>query len=320
MIACLLPRFPTVRLPNVRLGLFLVLGIGIIWFFFNAYLIAKYGLTLRWVPLDSVYNIRFAYREISNRLTDYCVNWLGNVLNIFMLTYGLRFRQYWVAVPLAVLSQLNLYGLTGYKSLLLPLLLVPVVLRLSICFLRKLPPYLPLVGIGLLVSLLALGQFRLIFIGFADRIFLAPGVLTNLYYEYFSQNHLLYLSHSILGSAFHIAYPYYKNPDFLVGEIYFKTGTRANANIFADGFANFGYVGVVLIGIGLGILLWLLKCLCKRHDPRVSLALFMTSIITLLNAPFLTSFLTHGIWLTLIILFLAPKTATIERYEKSEPI
>lgn len=306
LIANVIYKIPPIKVPKLSIKKWPTFLLWSLWIFCNGYIISKHGFKLNFISFSYVYEVRILYRAVTNRLTEYFVNWLGNVLNIFLTIYGLRYPKWRIAIPLALISQINLYSLTGYKSLIFYFAIVIVGYIFIFVFpphyLKRLPIYSPWLAACSLLVLVILGNVNITFIGLADRFFLAPGVLTNLYYTFFNENLFAYLGHSILKGL--ISYPYTTTPDFIIGELFFKSGTRANANIYADGFANFGYLGVLLAGIGLGVLLWIIKTLSKSYnDSKVIILLSVPHIITLLNAPLLTSLITHGIILYLVLLF-----------------
>ena len=77
-----------------------------------------------------------------------------------------------------------------------------------------------------------------------QRLIATPGLLTGMYVEFFSAHPKAMLAHSVLAPF--LAYPYDREPSFLIGRAYFGSETvQANANIWADGYANFGWAGDV---------------------------------------------------------------------------
>lgn len=306
VVMLIFARIKPIKIQNINLDWIFWALIILFWLLMNAYLVINHGINIKFVSLGDVYLVRFEYREIVGLLTDYFVNWLGNVLNVFFLIYGIYHHKIRIIIPLVILSQLNLYGLTAYKSLLLPLFIVPLLIVVKQHQLRKFLPYMTFVFLGILLILVAFGsKGDLLALSLADRIFLAPGILNALYFKYFSLHPLALLGHSVFSGI--VDYPYSTTPDFLVGQEYFHEGVRANAFVFADAFANFGMIGYIIAGIGLGICLLCIKTVSYKHNSRVAFAIFLMPAVSLMNAPLQTTLLTHGLGLAIILAFFAPK-------------
>lgn len=318
-MACIgVARLRPLCLPRIAGWAPFLLVAGLSWLLLNLYIIWKYGLTLRMISLDSVYDVRLQYRIVADRWTEYAVNWLGNAVNVSVLVLALRRKTWRFLLPLMVMSQLNLFGLTGYKSLLLPLVAGPVVVVLGEERLLRVCRVLSWLVVVFTCFLVFAGSLSPIFMAVADRLLLSQGVLTNIYYEFFSANPKALLAHSILGWMFD--YPYLASPDFIIGRLYFHSHTRANANVFADGFANFGTIGVYMAGVLLGGVLWLAKSVTREIDFSVGLIMFMMPVVALSNSPLLTALLTHGVGLALVLLYLYPerhRCSEVDRYARA---
>ncbi len=80
-----------------------------------------------------------------------------------------------------------------------------------------------------------------------------PGQVMAYYYDVFSDAVPTYaLSHSILGRA-DVERRTRSTPPLLIGDRYFSDAqVNANGNLWADGMANFGLVGVVAATVALG--------------------------------------------------------------------
>ena len=113
------------------------------------------------------------------------------------------------------------------------------------------------------------------------------------------------LSHSILGRF--LEYPYEAPPPELIGAEHFGTyEARANGNLWADAFANFGAAGMLGFSAVLAVFLWIYDCAARGSDYYVALALLAMPAISLSNSAMLTSILTHGLGLGLVLLLLLP--------------
>ncbi len=307
---------PTFRLPSIHLiysrrypqWLFwvIVAASGLLLY---ADVLSVYGFNLNLVSLSDVYDVRADYRASlgGSAFTAYAVQWLGNVIFPLLIARGLLTRNR-LLVPIGFLGQLTLYSITGFKSILFSSALLLIVL---FCFRSRGRSFGPTVIWGSVALVIATtvvgalsGQLLITDLGVVRPI-LTPGLLTGFYFDFFSVNETVKLGHSIFSSF--VTYPYNLTPQFLIGEVYFGSAqTAANANVWADAFANFSYIGVIAFTIVLGFVLWGFDMLAKDRDIRIIAMLMGVAGFTLANAGVFTSLLTHGIGLMFILLYLLP--------------
>ena len=164
-------------------------------------------------------------------------------------------------------------------------------------------------GLVLVSSLLQLWlNSGMLFSVFVRRLIATPGLLTGYYLDFFSQNPKALLGHSILRSVVDYAYQY--PPAIQIGFTYFgDPSISANANLWADAFANFGFAGIFGFTFLLGLVMWLFDSVAQGRSQRLTSLLFGMPAFFLTNTALLTSLLTHGIGLVLLIVYLIPRAA-----------
>ena len=89
----------------------------------------------------------------------------------------------------------------------------------------------------------------------------------------------------------------------------------ANANLWADGFANFGFAGMFAATFGLGVTMIILNSFGRDRDLRVTGSIAGVMAFPLANSALLTTLLTHGLGLALFLLWLLPperEAATVQ--------
>jgi hypothetical protein len=130
---------------------------------------------------------------------------------------------------------------------------------------------------------------------FVRRLLVTPGLLTGDYFQFFSQYPQMLLSHSILKGF--ITNPYGSlSPPFLIGGTYFHNASdSANANLWADAFANFGPAGVVVFSAILGVILWTFDSMTQKSSLLLASLMLALPVFTLSNSGLLTTLLTHGL-------------------------
>lgn len=288
------------------------------------YLSLRFNLSLQIGSLVDVYDTRAAYKEglaAGSGIAAYLVGWQANVLNPLVIAFGLvRRRPGWIAAGTA--AQILIFSFTGFKSVFFSAFFLFVLLIL-------IKGERPLIGFRLLTGLTTLilvvvladaitGSSTMTSI-FVRRLLVTPGQLSGYYLDFFSDQPLAHLGHSVLAPFFD--YPYSVTPPNLIGQVYFgSVETSANAHIWADGFANFGLVGVVAFSSLLGAFLWLFDSAARHADLRVGVLLLGVPAFSLSNSALITTLMSHGMFLAfLVMLTFTASYFTVERRETSAP-
>jgi O-antigen polymerase len=307
---------PLSRLPRIQLSkamYFLVL----ILLSCASYLTIMHfvGFSFRFPDPLHVYGVRDDFNElmsnINSRWLGYCTNWQSFVINPFFMAYGFISRNYYVAA-FALVAQLAIYALGGLKLVLFSAVLT-IALLLMLRFRHFGTAF--LWGAALFVAgcmlcdrfilHTALGLTSL----FVRRLVFLPGQLTGMFFDFFSHNRHALLGHSVLKGF--VSYPYSLEPPYLIGETYFGHDTMAaDANLWGDGFANFGYFGMFGATLLLGCWMWLVdSCTINRSRQLVMLMLGIPAVV-LANCGLLTSIGNQGLGLTLLLIYLLPQNLT----------
>jgi hypothetical protein len=132
------------------------------------------------------------------------------------------------------------------------------------------------------------------------------GQITGMWFDFFSNNRFALLGHSVLKGF--VNYPYSLEPPSLIGEMYFgHDKMNADANIWADGFANFGYLGMLGATLALGAWLWLVDSSGRNRNARLIMLMVGVPGFVLANCGLLTSLGNHGLGFTLLLIYLLPR-------------
>lgn len=265
-------------------------------------IIQSFGIHLNFSEVDDVYDLREAYRDQVNRFSGYAINWQSKIINALLLAVGFIKKRYWI-VFIGIFGQIFIFSITGQKSVALSSVFI---LGIIFCI-QKNGQYFVLRFIYSLTSLIAvsIGADRLFNSSeytslFVRRMLITPGLLLNYYFEFFSNNSKIYLSHSVFVNF--IDYPYDRLPPFIIGKEFFgREDLAANANLWADSYANFGYTGIFLFTLLLSVILYLYDCISEKRNFIVSVVLIAMPAWSLVDTSLMTSILTHGILLALII-------------------
>jgi hypothetical protein len=308
IIFALLRFLPRVALPPIkegqakiiRYGLYSFLG-GTVFFLIMFYLGMSFNLNLL-----KVYDIRAIYTEADIPLAGYLFNWFAYILNPLFFAIFLRNKK-WPLAGGAAFFQFLLFSVTGNKTFLFAF---PFVIFLMWLVKRKNPVF----WLGLSFSLIAVaGLLSYLLVGdvwtyslFARRLFLLPARLSFFYYDFFSSGGFIYLSdHSLFGAVFN--YPYALDPAHLICQTYLGRDCNANNGLYSDAFMNFGFAGFIIWGIAIAILLKMFDSASRNKELLVGIAAVAMPIISFNESVLLTALFTHGILLSLAMVYLLPK-------------
>ena len=287
----------------------IVASLSFIYYFM---IVSVFGIRTNLVALADIYSVRDAYKDElieSGRGVAYALLWQANVINPLLICQGLTKR-----IPLlffvGMCGQMFLFSITGLKSLVLsiPLLTIAVI---TLQYQSKRFSLFVVWGAVFLIAVCAFLDIRSHTVFFSSlivrRLIVVPGQLGAYYFEFFSSHPLFFLQHSIFGAF--VEHTYALPPALTIGQAYFGDSTmNANANVWADAFSNFGFLGMFIYAIILGFILQVLDKVAESKDLRTSILLMVMPSISLSNSALLTSLLTHGMGLAILLIYLLPKS------------
>jgi hypothetical protein len=303
----LLPLRRRIHLESYELGAVLaLLSIS-----FYSLMVAVFGFHFHYVSFKDIYSVRAQFTNTlaqAPALVAYAINWQAWVINPFMMAVGLRSRRMsWVLAGAA--GQFAIYSITGLRAMFFSaafLLYLLWLTRSNKTFGGRLAATWTAIftGAGAL-QFFGLGLIPELLVGV--RMTALPGLLTGYYYEFFSSHPQVHLGHSIFKSF--VTYPYAVEPPYLIGYTYFHSAIDANANLWADAYANFGYIGIVCFTLLFAIVLWLYDSVAVDRDMRLAALVIGLPAFSLANGGLLTSLLSNGMALAMLLVYLAPPVA-----------
>ena len=142
---------------------------------------------------------------------------------------------------------------------------------------------------------------------FLFRLYFLPAQLYYYYYDFFSHHYFDWFTQNLPVSFF--ANSNYKIPiPYVIGDYYFGGAeTSANANLFADGYANLGIAGCLLVTLILIVVLHVLDMLSSEKNRYLVISVIAMPMFFLTNSSLQTTFLTHGFLIAIMIIFLLPE-------------
>ena len=305
---------PAIRLPHIKTGslLFWVLVGGIILVLFFM-VINSFGLPKGLPGLSAIYDVRSEYSESLKGMPGHislAVRWLLYIFNPLLIAYGLTKRRIFL-LGLGLLGQLYIYSVSGFKSALFFIFMV-----LGFLLAMKMKPG----SFGLLITnglnLLVIGSIIISYLFnndkpwhiFVRRLLFVTGTNTGYYYDYFTSHPFVFMSSNrLLGYLVDYVKPYELSIPFLIGQEYRGRLFSANANFWADAFANYGFFGLFIYTVALMLLMYLYDSLCEGKNIYLCSLLLSGPTFALCNSSLFTAFMGHGGFWVFVIAFLLPK-------------
>lgn len=243
--------------------------------------------------------------------------YLPNILN-YLYTFEIKFiltffivlflhKKNYIKLTISILTLLLLYIFKGDKITLLSLPLAIGAYYLFKLYKKyKIDNYIaPLFAVAIIVSVLGYNISNMIFAVFVTRLLIIPANLKFIYFDFFSNNPKIGIVGTIFNFIAKTQNPYdimpYQN---LIAGIYLdRYEMYSNTGFLAEGYARFGYIGLIIIPIIFGIVLYIIS-----YGSKVNGISFMGGIAIFplmnLNDTFLIPSLTFGGILLLIIVAL----------------
>lgn len=254
--------------------------------------------------LSKVYELRRSKVGIESNegIFGYLNSWTTKVFNIFLIAIALLNKKYFL-VSLLVIVQITIFGFSGHKEVLFSLLLIfglfffdkvkhssTIIIYSFIIFIILLLIYFQVFNEPMLPSILI------------RRVFFVPSHLNYVYFEYFSSHEYIYWSNSILKNF--IDYPYSVAPVFVIGGYLGYPNMAANTGIFGSGYMQLGLIGIIIYVLILTLLINLVNQFNKLPLWFINAILLMPMLTIFISSDLLTSLLTHGFLVAIIILYL----------------
>ncbi len=291
---------------------------GVFWLIIAVFSLVTYvllavtvGLSLHFVSILDVYSVRAGYvsRLSNDAVLSYLVQAQSTVVNPLIIANGIQTRR-WILVAIGILGQALIFSDTGYKTVLFS---VPALILFAVLYFRRPEPRasILLFGATFVIAVAAAIdglQHSAIWTSlFSRRFLLTPGMLTSAYVSFFQSHPQTHLSYSILSRW--VQYPYQLKPPNVIGEWLANAPTTAmNANLFADGFENFGWFGLVGAGAVLLIYIRALDRAAAGIPASATALILIMPAISLSNASILTSMFSHGLVIAFVLIAIAPRT------------
>jgi oligosaccharide repeat unit polymerase len=311
-VVCLVRKF---KVPKIKGGMIpiqiMTWGLLIIAAIYIISIIMQGGVRYFNLNLMKVYEFRSVAAQALPGIYGYFSPMVSKVLLPFILLLAV-YRRKWLIAGLALAGSVMMFALTNHKGpLFYPFLVLGIYWVMN--FRRRIR--LLLAGY-ILVILVSLAPFLInnseeteqplsrIIVGslLLHRACFVPAHLNFVYYDFFSTHPHTMLAQSKLTFGL-VEYPYELDSSHLIGYHYYNNELcGANTGWLGSGYMHFGFAGMLIYALIVGLLLGMVDTLAKRRELGISVAILFTPFFTLfLSSDLSTCMLTHGFLLALFL-------------------
>ena len=314
LMLCSVPYSRTLVLPSVSMPgthFWWILGLawgGCILFSLNSISPSRVlaNIAVLFAGRGSEYLIRADFAEQvsqTGRALGYIGRELAEALDPFLIAYGVISKRWWMLAA-GLFGQLVYLGQTGMKEVPFSILLMFLVWFLYRKFRRRFGfAFLATVTVLILICTsidLATNGGALSTL-FTRRALAGPGLLTGFNFEHYSI--VAHPGHSFSGTGS----AQLVGPPQEIGLYYFGSANiDANANFWAEGFAEYGVPGIFAFGLLVALALWIYDSIAVRGSLELAILLAVVQADALSNSSPLTVLVTHGGLLAGMLLYFAP--------------
>lgn len=272
---------------------------------------ATFGVHLRLLSFRDVYSVRAVFSDQVPGALGYLINWQASVINPLLIAWGLT-RRRWTLVTAGLLGDALIYSVTGFKSVLFTVLAVAGFLlamrqrnarRLSAAGSRAAFAFAAVAAVACVIDKWQHGiAWTSLLI---RRMSLVVGTNTGYYFQYFTAWPQTHLAYGVTGWLLAEA-PVTPPAAQIASAVYHGTVADPDANLWADGYANFGLAGVLAATLILAGFLWWYDRAARNADQMIAAVLIVVPSLGLANSALLTCLLTHGMLLALLLVTRLP--------------
>lgn len=267
--------------------------------------------------LSDVYIFRDQFNTgSSSGFFGYLNSWVGKIFSALLLAWSVQRKKIFLIIFSSLLI-IALFIFSGHKGV-----LQGIVFVIFFYFLFKMKNK-ETVIIG---SFLGLISFTLALTNYYDasmlpsllirRLLFLPSQINFWYFEYFSQHDFFYWSNSILKYFIHN--PYGIDPPFVIGQYAGYPNADMNTGFMASGYAHAGYIGVIIYAFLSIIILNLANNFSKKIDKYIVMSiLFIPMKVLFTSSDMLTTLSTHGLLISLLVLWLYENKIYILKFGKA---
>lgn len=299
-------RIPRIRSPRMIFTILLPITMAVLSII--AFSHSNYKLD---ISFAEIYDRRMNARDVlqGKTIAQYLLAFLKGACLPIAMVLAVHQKK-WHYLGLVMFSVIAVFNLEGSKGT----IMLPFVVLVITCLALQHGQGRAFWLIGLFISLMLASFIESALLGtsiiaavIVRREMAIPGLLTNYYWEYFSNNQLYMMQDSIAAAFLPFESPYDYPKARLIGyEFFGNIETNANANIWASAFADFGYVGIIIVSILAALIVKVFDSLSNTNKFVFGSVCCSSASLLWVNGALHTSLLTGGILFLIVALWLYP--------------
>ena len=300
--------FPKIKLVRIKYdSMVKFLNYFIVLLFCFAIIFISWKFTGFRISLNifNVYDLRSEASEFKLPTILSYIYSASKAVNPILIVYYLSNKKYRPAIFIFIIQILS-FSINGSKTVLFSTILSILLYWLyNEKYIVKLPYYLAFLSmVG--VFEVYINKTFVIITFIIRRVLFVPNLLNYYYFDFFSLNTPDYLKQSFLrhfGTE-----SIYPEIDNLIGFIYFnKPDMGANNGLMSDAYANFGFIGLLIMPIIVIFSLKILDACVEGLDIRIFIISAVTLAFIFISSFFFTILLTHGFIALCLISYILPR-------------
>ncbi len=277
------------------------------------------------LPSLTAFNLNNVYTVRENFYLPNILSYLFVFETQFIITFFIILfidKKQYILTSISIVLQILFFLWKGDK---ITLLSIPLSVGIYYIFklvgnnINKLLP--AIFAMTVFVSMLIYGITAMAFGIFVMRLCITPAMLKFIHIDFFSKNSKIGLVGTIINSILKEPNPYSDMPyPNVIAEQYFnKPSMYSSTGFLAEGYARFGWIGIILIPIILGILLFVFSKKINSNNKGFFMGISILAFMSL-NEKHLLPSLTFGSLLLLyvVILFFEKDYINIGRKSKEK--
>ena len=253
----------------------------------------------------------------------YLLNWCAKSFSPIYFAF-FYYKRKWRLVGFVCVIQILLYLSFGFKAFLFSiglLIFMTFILEKGMHYFKLMPELFSFVHV-LSYLLFKTGITQLPLFTFAYRTLFIPAQCQFQYYEFFTNNDFLHFSEGIIGKIFGVNYPYTYPIGVIVNQYTFGKDYYSNGNtgMFSYGFADFGFLGMVLASILLVIIFKIVDGSTLNIPKSLVVSAMSYQMIILNDSNLLISLNTGGIIFSIFLLIVINSNQIINDKDEDDKV
>lgn len=281
-------------------------------------IIRRGGIDSRAFDFDTIYELR-EENNMSSGILGYILNWNVKAIAPFFMAiffYEKKFLKLFVVCTLQLLYYLS-FGNKAFLFSIFVVLMTSILIRYS-DFLLKFSVFFSLANV---ISFLLKEFLNIDFLlrAIPYRMIYISSQIQFQYYTFFKVHEKLHFSETLIGKIFGITNNYGIPIPILISRVFsgnYENNSYSNTGIFSDAYANGGLTIMTVVTVAFSFLLITVDSIASNVPLQITIPAFSYIMFVINDTPLLTTLLTGGFALMIVLLYILSSSYSKENREK----